>query len=108
MRQIEISRTLVLDAPRRARALFESLVADNIGIGRPASVSMLFARRVQRNTSSVLSTRVFTEGTQVRIHFLCKHCRVKLYLKEGRALRIETVMKGLAHLPEGVAAPRLL
>src|SRR5262249_7872885 len=35
MRQLEVSRTLVLDAPRRTRALFEALVADNIGIGRP-------------------------------------------------------------------------
>jgi hypothetical protein len=109
MRQVEVSRTLVLDAPRRARTFFEALVADNIGIGRPAVVSMLFARRVQRNTQSIFRTRVFTEGTQVRIDFTYKHCRVKLYLKEGRALRIETVvndpddldiLKGIAHLPE--------
>jgi hypothetical protein len=115
MRQVEVSRTVVLDTPRRARAFFEALVADNIGIGRPAVVSMLFARRVQRNTQSVFRTRVFTEGTQVRIDFTYKHCRVKLYLKEGRALRIETVvndaddldiLKGLAHLPEVQRAAR--
>jgi hypothetical protein len=109
MRQVEVSRTLVLDAPRRARALFEALAADNIGIGRPAEVSVLFARRVQRNTQSIFRTRVFTQGTQVRIDFTYKHCRVKLYLKEGCALRIETVvndpgdldiLKGLAHLPQ--------
>jgi hypothetical protein len=108
MRQVEVSRTMVLDAPRRARAVFETLVADNIGIGRPAAVSVLFARRVQRNTQSIFRTRVFTQGTQVRIDFTYKHCRVKLYLKEGCALRIETVvndpgdldiLKGLAHLP---------
>jgi hypothetical protein len=43
----------------------------------------------------------------VRIDFTYKHCRVKLYLKEGCALRIEMVvndpgdldiLKGLAHL----------
>jgi len=115
MRQVEVSRTLVLDTPRRARAFFEALVADNIGIGRPAVVSMLFARRVQRNTQSVFRTRVFTEGTQVRIDFTYKHCRVKLYLKESRALRIETIvndaddldiLKGLVHLPEVQRAAR--
>ena len=104
-----VARTLVLDTPRRARALFEALVADNIGIGRPAAVSVLFARRVQRNTQSIFRTRVFTQGTQVRIDFTYKHCRVKLYLKEGCALRIELVvndpgdldlLKGLAHLPQ--------
>jgi len=52
----------VLEAPRRARAWFEALVADNIGIGRPAAVSVLFARRVQRNTQSIFRTRVFTQG----------------------------------------------
>ena len=109
MRQVEVSRTLVLDVPRRARALFEALVADNIGIGRPAVVSLLFARRVQRNTHSLFRTRVFSQGTQVRIDFIYKHCRIKLYLKEGCALRIETVvndssdldiLKGIAHLPQ--------
>ena len=35
MRQIEISRTIVFDAPRHARAFFEALVADNLDIGRP-------------------------------------------------------------------------
>jgi hypothetical protein len=109
MRQVEVARTLVLDTPRQARAFFEALVADNIGVGRPAVVSILFARRVQRNTQSLFRTRVFTEGTQVRIDFTYKHCRVKLYLKEGRALRIETVVndaddldlrKGLPHLPQ--------
>ena len=35
MRQIETSRTIVFDAPRRARAFFEALVADNLDIGTP-------------------------------------------------------------------------
>lgn len=35
MRQIEVSRTIVLDAPRRARAFIEALISDNLDIGRP-------------------------------------------------------------------------
>ena len=35
MRQVEVSRTLVFDDPRRARGFFEALVQDNVGIGRP-------------------------------------------------------------------------
>jgi hypothetical protein len=46
MRQVEVSRTLVFDDPRRARGFFESLVADNVGIGRPHEVAMVFARQV--------------------------------------------------------------
>ena len=42
MRQIETSRTLVFDAPRRARSFFEALVADNLDIGRPDNVELIF------------------------------------------------------------------
>ena len=58
---------------------------------------------------------MFTPGTEVHIDFRYKHCRVKQYLKEGRALRIETVINKpadievlarLEHLPELVAKAR--
>ena len=42
MRQVEVSRTLVFDDPRRARGFFEALVADNVGIGRPEAVAVVF------------------------------------------------------------------
>ena len=42
MRQVEVSRTLVFDAPRRARAFFEALVVDNLDIGRPDNVELIF------------------------------------------------------------------
>jgi hypothetical protein len=115
VRQVEMSRTLVFDDPRRARTFFESLVADNIGIGRPAEVAAVFARRVQRNTPGIFRTRIFEAGTEVHLEFAYKHSRVKQYLKEGRALRIETVINKpsdmgckarLAHLPELVAKGR--
>jgi hypothetical protein len=109
MRQVETSRTLVLDDPRRARAFFEALVQDNIGIGRPEEVSMVFARQLRRPTRHRYQTRIFSTGTEVRIDFRYKHSRVKQYLKDGRALRIETVINNpddlevkrrLPHLPE--------
>jgi hypothetical protein len=109
MRQVETSRTLVLDDPRRARSFFEALVQDNIGIGRPEEVSMVFARKLRRPTQHRYQTRIFTSGTEVRIDFRYKHSRVKQYLKGGRALRIETVInrpddldvkRRLQHLPE--------
>jgi len=68
MRQVEISRTLVLNYPRRARAFFEALVADNIGIGRPEDVSLVFARQ-PKSPSDRFGTRVVSRGTQVRIDF---------------------------------------
>jgi hypothetical protein len=35
----------VLDAPRRARAFFEALIAGNLDIGRPANVEIIFGRK---------------------------------------------------------------
>ena len=63
LRQVEVSRTLVLDDPRRARAFFEALVSDNVGIGRPEEVSVVFARRVRKDTPGRFQTRVFSAGT---------------------------------------------
>ncbi len=114
MRQVEVSRTLVFDDPRRARAFFESLVEDNVAIGRPETVSMVFARREPPDHRAVRE-RIFTSGTDVRLDFSYKHARVKQYLKEGRALRIETVVNKpsdlglrsrIAHLPELIEKAR--
>ncbi len=115
MRQVEVSRTIVFDDPRRARAFFESLVTDNVGVGRPQQVSMVFARPLRRPTKHPYLSRIFSPGTEVSIDFRFKHSRVKQYLKEGRALRIETVINKpsdidvlarLEHLPELVTKAR--
>jgi hypothetical protein len=116
MRQVEVSRTLVFDDPRRARGFFEALVADNIDIGRPERVNLVFGHGPRgRPRSHPHQTRIFTPGTDVHIDFRYKHSRVKQYLKEGKALRIETVINKPAdlgilarieHLPELVAKAR--
>jgi hypothetical protein len=63
----------------------------------------------------VFRTRVFGPGTEVKMDFAYKHSRVKQYLKEGRALRIETVVSKpydigvlarIEHLPELVTKAR--
>ncbi len=92
MRQIEVSRTIVFDAPRRARAFFEATVADNLDIGRPDEVKLIFSRQIRKTTQSEFATKVVTRGTDVTTNVFYKHSRIKEYLKEGRALRIETVV----------------
>jgi hypothetical protein len=115
VRQCEVSRTLVFDDPRRARGFFEALVADNVGIGRPEQVAVVFARQIRHGRDHRFRTRVFGPGTEVKLEFSYLHSRVKQYLKEGRALRIETVINKpkdlgvlarLEHLPELVAKGR--
>jgi hypothetical protein len=48
MRQVEFSRTIVFTAPRHARAFFETLVADNLDLGRPEQVEVIFGRKIRR------------------------------------------------------------
>jgi hypothetical protein len=92
MRQIEVSRTLVFDQPRRARGFFEALVADNLDLGRPDEVKLIFDRRIRKDTLGTFATKIVTRGVEVAVNVFYKHSRIKQYLKEGRALRIETVV----------------
>jgi len=96
MRQIEVSRTMVFDAPRHARSFFEALVADNLDLGRPETLELIFGRQIRRGryrrTQDVFKTKVVTRDTDVTINAFYKHSRIKQYLKNGRALRIETVI----------------
>jgi hypothetical protein len=92
MRQIEVSRTIVFDQPRRGRAFFEAVVADNIGLGRPSEVRVIFDRKIYKNTKGAFRTRVVTRGVDVCMDVNYRDSRIKQYLKEGRALRIETVV----------------
>ena len=96
MRQIEVSRTMVFDAPRRARAFFEALVVDNLDIGRPDTVELIFTGPPRRGRRFKLDcqpkTKVVTRDTEVTVNGFFKHSRIKQYLKDGRALRVETVV----------------
>jgi hypothetical protein len=72
MRQVEVSRTLVFDDPRRAGGFFEPLAADNLGIGRPERAAMVFARQVRSSTKEPFWGRVLSAGTEVHMDFACQ------------------------------------
>jgi hypothetical protein len=90
--QVEVSRTIVFTQPRYARAFFDALVTDNLDLGRPDTIEIIFDRRVRSDTISEFKTKVITRGTEVTVNAFYKHSRIKQYLKDGRALRIETVV----------------
>src|SRR3954454_7243563 len=97
MRQVEVSRTIVFTQPRHARGFFEALVADNLDIGRPDQIELIFAgRRIRPGrtpvTPEVFKLEVVTREVEVPVNAFFQHSRIKQYLKDGRALRIETVI----------------
>jgi hypothetical protein len=88
--QMEVSLTQVFDRPLHGRQFFEEVIRDNLDIGRPDRVQLLFERRVTRQTPGTFRTRVLTDGVQPSLRFDYKHTRVKQYFKLQRALRTET------------------
>jgi hypothetical protein len=90
--QAEFSRTQVLDRPVAGRHFFEQVIRDNLDIGRPDQVQLIFNRHVTRRTPGVFRTRVITEGVTPTLHADYKNTRIKQYHKEGRALRTETTI----------------
>jgi hypothetical protein len=92
MNQVELSRTLVLDRPSRGRAFFEHVITDNLSLGRPDNVEVLFGRKILSHTPGHFHTQVVTRGVDARLSIAYKRSWVKEYLKEGRAIRIETVI----------------
>lgn len=108
--QAEFSLTQVLDQPRSGRILFEDLIRENLDIGRPDRVQLVFNRRVTRRTPSRFRTRIVTQGVTPSLHVEYKHSRVKQYHKEGRALRTETTINDTRDFGVGrrlVNLPRL-
>ncbi|MBI4495112.1 MAG: hypothetical protein HY690_20245 [Chloroflexi bacterium] len=115
--QLEVSLTQVFDQPVQGRHFFEELIRENLDLGRPDRVSLLFPTKLIRTTPAPTfgyRTRVITEGVSPSLHVEYKHSHVKQYFKaeapgaEGRALRTETTInnpadfyspKGLPHLP---------
>ena len=92
MRQVEVSRTIVFDAPRQARSFFEALLVDNLDLGRPEEMQIVFGRRVRTDPAGGYRTRLLRSGDQVTLNAYFRRSRVKSYLKQGRALRVETVV----------------
>jgi hypothetical protein len=90
--QLELSLTQVLDRPVSGRIFFEDVIRENLDIGRPKQVQLIFDRWVTRSTPGRFRTRVITDGVIPSLHIDYKGTRIKQYHKEGQALRTETTI----------------
>src|SRR5438067_258499 len=105
--QAEFSLTQVLDRPLCGRVFFEEVIRENLDIGRPDQVQLIFNRRITRRTPGRFRTRVLTEGVTPSLHVDYKHSRIKQYHKEGRALRTETTINDTRDFGIGKRLPNL-
>ena len=92
--QAEFALTQVLARPVNGRILFEEVIRENLDLGRPSQVQLIFGRRVPKQTQGRyrFRTRVITQGVVPALYVDYKHARIKQYHKEGRALRTETTI----------------
>jgi hypothetical protein len=106
--QIELSLTQMLDRPVSGRVLFEDVIRENLDLGRPKQMQLIFDRSVTKSTPGPFRTRVITDGVIPSLHIDYKGTRIKQYHKEGQALRTETTInnprdfyigKSLCNLP---------
>jgi DNA-binding HxlR family transcriptional regulator len=119
--QAEFSLTQVLDRPVHGRLLFEQVIRENLDLGRPQEVRLIFNRTITRRTPGQFRTRIVTQDVTPSLNVYYKNTRIKQYHKENRALRTETTInnsydfgigKRLHNLPKlreiGFAANRRL
>jgi hypothetical protein len=92
VRQLELSDTRVFERPAQGREWFERVIRDQLALGRPDQVQLVFGRKVSRRTPGRFRTRVITRGVEPQLQAHYKHSKVKQYFKEGRALRTETTV----------------
>lgn len=90
--QAEFALTQVVDRPLSGRIFFERVLRDNLDLGRPDKVQLIFDRRVLRNTRARFRTRFITEHVIPSLWIDYKSSTIKQYFKEGRALRTETTI----------------
>jgi hypothetical protein len=90
---LEVSRPQVFDRPVPGRHCFEAVIRDNLDLGRPDRVSLLFPTRLPRRTPPPAlgyRTRVLTAGVAPSLHVEYQRSHGKPSFKQERALRTET------------------
>ena len=95
LQQVEVSLTQVFARPVQGRHFFEAVIRENLDLGRPNRVGLLFPHRITRTTPPPAwgyRTRVITDGVEPSLHIEYKSSHVKQYFKEQHALRTETTI----------------
>ena len=105
--QMEVSLTQIFDRPLRERECFEEVIRDNLDLGRPDRVQLIFDGGDQENPGAVSHARDPGRGAPQSAHQL-QNFDLKQYFKEGRGCRTEGtfrnpndfgINKGLSNLP---------
>ena len=95
--QAEFSLTQIWDRPLNGRCFFEEVIRENIDLGRPEQVQLIFSRKLNKSTvaDGRCRTRILTAGVVPSLHIYYKNTHSKQYLKAAKrrsGLRTETTI----------------
>ena len=95
--QGEFSLTQIWDRAVSGRCFFEEVIRENIDLGRPEQVQLIFSRRLNRSTvaDGRCRTRIINEGVIPSLHIYYKNTHSKQYHKAAKraaGLRTETTI----------------
>lgn len=78
--------------PSGKRQSLLRVIRENLDLGRPKQMQLIFDRSITKATPGPFRTRVITDGVIPSLHLDYKGARIKQYHKEGQALRTETTI----------------
>src|SRR4029077_10111406 len=81
--QAEFSLTQVWDRALSGRGFFEEVIRENIDLGRPEQVQLIFARKLRRKTVAAgrCRTRIIQQGGQPSPHVFTQDTPLQQYQK---------------------------
>ena len=95
--QAEFSLTQIWDQAVSGRCFFEEVIRENIDLGRPEQVQLIFSRKMKKSTvaDGRCRTRIINEGVIPSLHIYYKNTHSKQYHKAAKrraGLRTETTI----------------
>lgn len=89
--QAEVALTQVWKRAQDGLQFFEQVIRENIDLGRPEKVGVIFGKRITKKTlkENRFMSRVFTHGVIPVFNVFYKSNKLKQYYKEAKALRNE-------------------
>jgi hypothetical protein len=84
--QAEFSLTQIWDQAVSGRCFFEEIIRENIDLGRPEQVQLIFSRKMNKSTvaDGRCRTRIITEGVIPSLHIYYKSTHSKQYHKAAK------------------------
>jgi hypothetical protein len=97
--QAEFSLTQIWDQAVSGRCFFQEVIRENIDLGRPEQVQLIFSRKMNKSTvaDGRCRTRIINEGVIPSVHIYYKNTHAKQYHKAAKTRMVRPGLSQIAH-----------